>query len=199
VSLAPQRSVSIEHTKRNVFAPETIQMTIISIRGKSPAIDHSCFVAPNATIIGHVCIQAGASVWFNSVLRGDNDQVSIGKGSNIQDGAILHNDPGFPVRVGDHVTVGHQALLHGCTVHDGALIGIQAVVLNGAVIGERSLVAAGSLVTEGAEFPPCSLIVGRPAKVVRALTPDEQVKILKNSQDYSTLAAEYLLTESISA
>ncbi|MCC5884463.1 MAG: gamma carbonic anhydrase family protein [Halomonas sp.] len=144
-------------------------MAIYRLGEHRPDIHESVYVAQSAEVIGQVTLKADASVWYQAVLRGDTDQLEVGEGSNIQDGAVLHADPGFPLKVGQRVTVGHQAMLHGCTIGDGSLIGIQAVILNGAVIGENCLVAAGAVVKEGAEFPPNSLIVGAPAKVVREL------------------------------
>lgn len=148
-------------------------MSIYALGEFAPQIDESAWVADSADVMGDVRLAADASVWFNAVLRGDNTTLTIGRGTNIQDGAILHSDHGFPLTIGDDVTVGHQVMLHGCTVGDGSLIGIQSVVLNGARIGRDCLVGAGSLVTEGKEFPDGSLIMGRPAKVVRTLTPEQ--------------------------
>ncbi|BBI52992.1 gamma carbonic anhydrase family protein [Vreelandella olivaria] len=125
-----------------------------------PDIQDDVYIAETADVIGQVTLKSRASVWYQAVLRGDSDHLEVGEESNIQDGAVLHADPGFPLKVGKGVTVGHQAMLHGCTVGDGCLIGIQAVVLNGAVIGENSLVGAGAFIKEGAVFPPNSLIVG---------------------------------------
>ena len=138
------------------------------------------FVAPSADVIGSVRLGHNASVWFGAVVRGDTSDISVGEGSNIQDGSVLHADVGMPLTIGRHVTVGHQVMLHGCTVGDECLIGIGAVVLNGAKIGNNCLVGARSLVTEGKEFPPGSLIMGSPAKVVRELTP-EQIEGLRQS------------------
>lgn len=146
--------------------------------GISPEIAEGCFVAPTAVVIGKVILESEASVWFGAVLRGDTEPIRIGEGSNIQDGAVLHTDPGFPLKLGRGVTVGHQAMLHGCEIGDGALVGIGAVILNGAKIAQECLVGAGALVTEGKSFPPRSLIVGSPARVIRTLT-DEQVSGLK--------------------
>lgn len=142
------------------------------------------FVAHNATVLGSVTLQDRSSVWFNVVIRGDNDQITIGQGSNIQDGAILHTDPGFPLTVGQDVTVGHQAMLHGCTVGDGSLIGIGAVVLNGAKIGKGCLIGANALVPEGMDIPDGSLVVGSPAKVKRILSDKQQQGLLANAHSY---------------
>ncbi|MBE0489981.1 MAG: gamma carbonic anhydrase family protein, partial [Halomonas sp.] len=145
-------------------------MAIYQYGEHRPDLQDDVYVAETADVIGQVTLKAGASVWYQAVLRGDTDHLEVGEQSNIQDGAVLHADPGFPLRVGRGVTVGHQAMLHGCTIGDGSLIGIQAVILNGAVIGDNCLVAAGAVVKEGAEFPPNSLIVGAPAKVIRELS-----------------------------
>ena len=131
------------------------------------------YVAHNATIIGSVTLLAGASVWFNAVLRGDNEPITVGEQSNIQDGAVLHTDDGFPLTVGREVTVGHMAMLHGCTIGNNSLVGIKAVVMNGAMIGECSIVGAGALVTEGKRIPPRSLVLGSPGRVVRTLSDEE--------------------------
>jgi len=149
-----------------------------------PDIQDDVYIAETADVIGQVTLKARSSVWYQAVLRGDSDHLEIGEESNIQDGAVLHADPGFPLKVGKGVTVGHQAMLHGCTVGDGCLIGIQAVVLNGAVIGENSLVGAGAFIKEGAVFPPNSLIVGSPAKVVRALSDEAIAGLKNNAQGY---------------
>jgi len=142
-------------------------MAIYQYGEHRPELQDDVYVAETADVIGQVTLKRGASVWYQAVLRGDTDHLEVGEESNIQDGAVLHADPGFPLRVGRGVTVGHQAMLHGCTIGDGSLVGIQAVILNGAVIGENCLVAAGAVVKEGAEFPAGSLIVGAPARVVR--------------------------------
>ena len=136
-----------------------------------PKIHETAWVAKSAKVIGRVELGAGASVWFGVVIRGDVEDIRIGRNSNIQDNSVLHADSGIPLTIGENVTVGHQVMLHGCTVGDGSLIGIQAVVLNGAKIGRNCIVGAGALVTEGKQFPDGSLIVGSPAKVVRALSP----------------------------
>jgi carbonic anhydrase/acetyltransferase-like protein (isoleucine patch superfamily) len=138
------------------------------------------FIADTAVVIGHVLLRANASVWFNAVIRGDNELITIGENSNVQDGAVLHTDPGFPLTIGSGVTVGHKAMLHGCTIGDNSLVGINAVVLNGATIGRNCLIGANALVTEGKEIPDNSMVLGSPGKVVRELTP-EQIEGLRRS------------------
>ena len=144
-------------------------MAIYELDGKTPQLGEGAWVAESAQVIGPVELGPGASVWFGVVIRGDNDLIRIGRNSNVQDLACLHSDDGVPLTIGENVTIGHQAMLHGCTVGDGSLIGIQAVVLNKAKIGRNCIVGAGSVVTEGKEFPDNSLILGSPAKVVRTL------------------------------
>lgn len=156
-------------------------MALYLLDGKSPQTCGDDFwVAPNATVLGNVRLHRDASVWFGAVLRGDNDPIIIGEGSNIQDGAVCHTDLGYPLILGKGITVGHRAVLHGCTVGDYCLVGIGAVVLNGARIGAESLIGAGALVLENTEIPPRSLVVGSPAKVVRELT-EEAVRALHAS------------------
>lgn len=140
---------------------------IVPYKGKRPQADESAFVAENAVLIGDVTLEADASVWFGAVLRGDNEPILVGRGSNVQDNATLHCDPGHPLTIGADVTIGHNAVVHGCTVRDGALIGMGAVVLDDAVVGEYAIVGAGAVVKSGMEIPPYSLAVGSPAKVVR--------------------------------
>ncbi|TVP48570.1 MAG: gamma carbonic anhydrase family protein [Halomonas sp.] len=159
-------------------------MAIYQYGEHRPDIQDDVYIAETADVIGQVTLKAHSSVWYQAVLRGDSDHLEVGEESNIQDGAVLHADPGFPLKVGKGVTVGHQAMLHGCTVGDGCLIGIQAVVLNGAVIGENSLVGAGAFIKEGAVFPPNSLIVGSPARVVRELSDEVVEGMQKNAQGY---------------
>jgi carbonic anhydrase/acetyltransferase-like protein (isoleucine patch superfamily) len=168
-------------------------MALYRLGADAPQIAASAFVAPNATLIGKVVLGEDVSIWFNAVLRGDNEPIVIGAGSNVQDCAVLHNDLGFPLTVGAHVTIGHAAVVHGCTIGDGSLIGIQAVVMNGAVIGRQCLVAAGSIVTEGKTFPDRSLILGAPAKAVRTLSDEDVARLLTHSApDYSRRRARYL-------
>jgi len=166
-------------------------MAVYRLGGVSPAIAASAYIAPNATIIGNVALAERSSVWFGATLRGDNDSISIGAGSNVQDGAVLHTDPGFPMSVGAEVSIGHQAMLHGCTVGDGSLIGIQALLLNGAVIGKNCLVGAGAVITERKTFADGSLIFGAPARVVRELTAEERANVLKAAAIYVSRGAYY--------
>jgi carbonic anhydrase/acetyltransferase-like protein (isoleucine patch superfamily) len=161
------------------------------IGDKTPQVAASAYVTREATLVGEVILGEQASVWFGAVLRGDNEPLRIGAGTNIQEGAVLHADPGYPLTLGDNVTVGHQAMLHGCTVGDGALIGIQAVVLNGAVIGAGSLVGAGAVVTERKVFPERSMILGAPAKLVRQLSDEEVAGIRRIADNYASRAARY--------
>jgi len=149
-----------------------------------PQLADGAWVADSAQVIGNVVLAEDANVWFGVVLRGDNEVLRIGRGSNVQDGTIMHTDMGYPLTIGDKVTIGHQVMLHGCTVGDGSLIGIQAVVLNGAKIGRHCLVGAGSLVTEGKEFPDGSLIMGTPARVVRQLTLEQIEGLERNAEHY---------------
>jgi len=145
-------------------------MALYRLGNETPRIAASAWVADSAQVMGQVELQQDASVWFGSILRGDTEWLVVGRGTNIQDGSVVHADHGFPTTLGAGVSVGHQVMLHGCTIGDHSLVGIQSVVLNGARIGRHCLVGAGSLVTEGKEFPDGSMIMGRPAKVVRALT-----------------------------
>ena len=148
-------------------------MAIYRLDEQTPRVADTAWVADSAQVMGHVELAEGTSVWFGAILRGDNELLRIGKGSNVQDGAVIHADPGFPVSLGENVSVGHRVMLHGCTVGDGSLIGIGAVVLNGAKIGRNCLVGAGALVTGGKEFPDGSMILGSPAKAVRELAPEQ--------------------------
>ncbi len=159
-------------------------MAIYQLGDEAPDIHPTAWVADSAQVIGAVTMAESSSVWFGVVARGDSDRITIGRGSNIQDGSVLHADQGVPLHIGDNVTVGHQAMLHGCTIGEGSLIGIQAVVLNGAKIGRNCLVGAGALVTEGKEFPDGSLIMGSPAKVVRSLTPEQMAGMQRGTKHY---------------
>jgi carbonic anhydrase/acetyltransferase-like protein (isoleucine patch superfamily) len=172
-------------------------MAIYRIGEDEPHLTAGAWVADSATVIGRVRLGVDASVWYGSVIRGDNDLISIGARSNIQDGSVLHTDHGIPMVIGDDVTVGHQVMLHGCTVGDGSLIGIQSVVLNGARIGRNCLVGAKSLVTEGKEFPDGSLIMGSPAKVVRMLTPEQFQMLAYGASHYVHQAARHRAAQKI--
>ena len=154
-------------------------------------IDPSVFIAPGAVIIGDVTLSKACSVWFNAVIRADTAPITVGPQSNIQDGAVFHADPGYPVDIGCGVTIGHGAVIHGAKVGDNTLIGIRAVILNGAVIGKDSVVGANALVTGGKTFPPASLILGSPAKVVRALTPEEIENNRKAAETYAKRAQAF--------
>jgi len=157
-------------------------MALYELDGSTPQVAESAWVADSAEVMGNVHLAADTSIWFGAVLRGDNDPITIGAGTNVQDGSVLHSDFGQPLTLGERVTVGHKVMLHGCTVGDESLIGIGAVVLNGARIGRNCLVGAGALVTEGKEFPDGSMILGSPAKAVRQLTP-EQIQGLRGSAE----------------
>jgi carbonic anhydrase/acetyltransferase-like protein (isoleucine patch superfamily) len=166
-------------------------MALYKLGDISPRIAASAYTAPNATIVGKVVLAEHSSVWFGATLRGDNETISIGVNSNVQDGAVLHTDPGFPLLVGTNVSVGHQAMLHGCSVGDGSLIGIQAVVLNAAMIGKGCLVGAGAVITERKIFADGTLILGAPAKVVRELTAEERENLLKVAANYAARGAYF--------
>lgn len=166
-------------------------MAIYELDGMVPQIAGSAWVAESAHVMGCVDIGDDASIWFETVVRGDTAAITIGAGSNIQDACVLHADLGMPLNIGCHVTVGHQVVLHGCTIGDESLIGIGAVVLNGARIGKNCLVGAGSLVTEGKEFADGSMIMGSPARVVRQLTPVQMDGLRKSAQHYIANAQRF--------
>jgi carbonic anhydrase/acetyltransferase-like protein (isoleucine patch superfamily) len=159
-------------------------MSVFRLGEVTPQLPGRYYLAPGAQLIGNVILGEDASVWFNAVLRGDNEPITIGARSNIQDGSVLHTDPGAPLTIGEGVTVGHKVMLHGCTVGDNSLVGINAVILNRAVIGRDSLVGAGALVTEGKTFPDGVLIMGTPARVVRDLTPEQIAGLRRSAQTY---------------
>ena len=169
-------------------------MAIYELDGVAPQVHTQAWVAPSAQVMGQVSVGAGASIWFGTVVRGDTERITIGADSNIQDASVLHADAGQPLVIGERVTVGHQAMLHGCTVGDESLIGIGAIVLNGAKIGRHCLVGAGALVTEGKEFPDGSMILGSPAKVVRQLTPEQIEGLRQSAQHYKTNAQRFAKT-----
>jgi carbonic anhydrase/acetyltransferase-like protein (isoleucine patch superfamily) len=166
-------------------------MAIYQLDGEVPRIAETAWVADSAHVIGRVELQEDSSVWFGAILRGDNERITLGPRSNVQDGSVLHTDMGFPLMIGADVTIGHQVMLHGCTIGDGSLVGIQAVVLNGARIGRNCLVGAGALVTEGKEFPDGSLIVGTPAKAVRQLGPEQIERMRLGAPHYVDNAQRY--------
>lgn len=159
-------------------------MAVYELDGISPEIAASAWVADSAQVMGAVNIGDDASIWFGTVVRGDTSSITIGEGSNVQDASVLHADLGMPLVIGRHVTVGHQVMLHGCTIGDESLIGIGAIVLNGAKIGKNCLVGAGALVTEGKEFPDGSMIIGSPARVVKQLTPEQMQGLRQSAQHY---------------
>ncbi|MFV2090612.1 MAG: gamma carbonic anhydrase family protein [Pseudomonadales bacterium] len=155
------------------------------------AENDECWVADSAMVMGSVMLKRGTSVWFNAVLRGDREPISVGEGSNVQDGCVLHTDPGFPLAIGSNVTVGHKAILHGCEVGDNSLIGINAVVLSGAIIGKNCLIGANSLITEGKVIPDNSMVMGSPGKVVRELSEQEIAGLENSAQEYRENARRF--------
>jgi carbonic anhydrase/acetyltransferase-like protein (isoleucine patch superfamily) len=166
-------------------------MALYELDGVAPQLAESSWVADSAQVMGNVHLAEGSSVWFGAVLRGDTETITVGKGSNVQDGSVMHADYGYPLVVGERVTIGHQVMLHGCTIGDETLIGIGATVLNGAKIGKHCLVGARSLVTEGKEFPDGSMIMGSPAKVVRQLTPEQIEGLRRSAAHYVENAERY--------
>lgn len=166
---------------------------IYSLADKTPVFnEQSNFIAPNASVMGDVELLEDASVWFGVVIRGDAERIVVGSGSNIQDGSVLHADPGYPLLIGDNVTVGHKAMLHGCTIGEGSLIGINAVVLNGAKIGKGCLIGANALVTENTEIPDGSMVLGSPGKVVRQLSDDQQAALDLSAKNYVLNAQRFM-------
>lgn len=161
---------------------------IITIAGQTPAADPSAFLAPTAVLSGDVELAAGASAFYGVSVRGDSAPIRVGEGTNLQDNVVLHADAGYPCTVGAGVSVGHSAVVHGCTVGDNCLIGMSATIMNGAVVGEGSLIAAGAVVLEGTQIPPRSLVAGVPAKVRRELNDDEYQSVLDNASHYVELA-----------
>ena len=161
---------------------------ILSVNGRAPDVHAESWVAPNASVIGQVTLSAKASVWYGAVLRAEFEPISIGEGANLQDGVTVHVDPGFPATIGAAVSVGHNAVLHGCTIEDGCLVGMGAVILNGAHVGAGSLIAAGAVVAQGAVIPPGSLVAGVPGKVRRELSADEVTDNRNNALVYEHLS-----------
>ncbi len=160
-------------------------------KNKVSLVGEGHFIAPNAAVIGDVKLMTNTNIWFNCVLRGDAERIEVGEGTNIQDGTVMHADPGFPLILGKNITVGHSAMLHGCRIGDGSLIGINSVVLNGVIIGKGCLIGANSLVTEGTQIPDGSLVMGSPAKVKGQLTRDQQKNLLLNASHYVNNSAYY--------
>ncbi|MES2842592.1 gamma carbonic anhydrase family protein [Hydrogenophaga sp.] len=169
-------------------------MALYELDGTAPRVAESAWVADNAQVIGNVVLGEDSSVWFGVTVRGDTETITIGRGSNVQDGSVLHADVGLPLNIGENVTVGHQVMLHGCTIGDGSLIGIGAVVLNGAKIGKHCLVGAGSLVTEGKEFPDGTMILGSPARVAKTLSPEQIEGLRMSAKHYTDNAARFRKT-----
>ncbi len=168
-------------------------MTLYSYKNFAPECPENgdYFVAPDANVIGKVRLGEASSIWFGATLRGDNELIDVGEGSNVQENSVLHTDMGFPLTIGENCTVGHMAILHGCTIGNQSLIGMGATVMNGAVIGENCLIAAGALVTEGQNIPDGSLAVGRPAKVIRSLDDEAIAKLAKSATQYQKRAADF--------
>ena len=166
-------------------------MALFSLGDRKPVLGREAWVAPNATVIGDVILGDEASIWWNAVVRGDNDTITIGAGTNIQDGSVLHADEGVPLTLGDRVTVGHLVMLHGCTIGEESLIGIKSVILNRAVIGRHCIIGANSLIPEGKVIPDRSLVMGSPGKVVRQLSDEEVAKLRLAAQGYVDNARRY--------
>jgi carbonic anhydrase/acetyltransferase-like protein (isoleucine patch superfamily) len=166
-------------------------MPLYQLGDIAPRLADGAWVAPEAQVIGNVVMDEGASVWFGAVVRGDNEPITIGPRSNIQDGSVLHSDPGSPLTIGEGVTVGHKVTLHGCTIGDNVLIGIGAIILNRAVIGRDSIVGAGSLVPEGKVYPDGVLILGAPARVVRELMPEQVAGLRRSAEHYVANAQRF--------
>jgi len=191
MSFSPSQS-SISRIKSTIVLPHPKEHMDIDGIFANPNIDPTAWVAPNAVVIGRVMLKARSSVWYNCVLRGDQERIEVGEESNIQDGSILHIDPGFPCLIGNRVTVGHSAVVHGCIVRDGALIGISATVLSRAEIGEGALIAAGALVLEGTKVPPRTLWAGVPAKQIKELDPQQQERLSATYRHYVNNGAVYM-------
>jgi carbonic anhydrase/acetyltransferase-like protein (isoleucine patch superfamily) len=167
---------------------ESGKALVVGVAGREPEVDRDAFTAPTSVVLGDVRLAAGASVWYHAVLRGDCESISVGSGSNIQDNSTVHADPGFPAVVGERVTVGHNAVLHGCVIEDDVLVGMGSTVLNGAHVGSGSLIAANALVPQGMRVPPGSLVAGVPGKVRRELTEEEREMVRVNAAHYMELA-----------
>jgi carbonic anhydrase/acetyltransferase-like protein (isoleucine patch superfamily) len=166
---------------------------IYTLDGIAPEIDPTAWVAPEAVLIGKVVIEPGANIWFGAMIRGDNEEIRVGAGSNVQENSVLHTDMGFPLVIGANCTIGHKAMLHGCTIGDGTLVGMGATILNGAKIGKGCLIGACALVTEGKEIPDGSLVMGAPGKVVRVLDAEARDRLLRSAAGYRANARRFAL------
>ena len=164
---------------------------IYALDGIAPDIHPDAWIAATAALIGKVSLAAGANIWFGAVLRGDNEMISVGQGSNVQENAVLHTDMGYPLMIGAQCTIGHKAMLHGCSIGDGTLIGMGATVLNGAIIGRGCLIGACALITEGKDIPDGALVMGSPGKVIRVLDADAQARLLLSAQSYQANARRF--------
>lgn len=164
---------------------------IYALDDHTPQIHPEAWVAPGAHAIGKVVLEAGASLWFGAVLRGDNEEIRVGRGSNVQENCVLHTDIGYPLVIGADCTIGHKAMLHGCTIGEGSLIGMGATVLNGAKIGKGCLIGAGALITEGKEIPDGALVMGAPGKVVRVLDEEARARLIQSAQGYQANARRF--------
>ena len=164
---------------------------IYALDGIAPTIDPTAWIAPDAVLVGKVVVEADASIWFGAVIRGDNEEIRVGAGSNVQENSVLHTDMGYPLVIGANCTIGHKAMLHGCTIGDGTLIGMGATVLNGAKIGTGCLIGACALITEGKEIPDGSLVMGSPGKVVRALDETARARLLSSAAGYQANARRF--------
>jgi carbonic anhydrase/acetyltransferase-like protein (isoleucine patch superfamily) len=166
-------------------------MTIYALAGMAPQIDPTAWVAPDANVIGNVVLAAKSSVWFGCTIRGDNETITVGAGSNVQENCVFHTDPGCPLTIGENCTIGHKVMLHGCTIGDNSLIGMGATVLNGAVIGRNCLIGAGALITENKVIPDGSLVMGAPGKVVRSLDETAIAGLTRSAEHYQQNAARF--------
>ncbi len=164
---------------------------IWELDGVAPDLAPDVWVAADAQVMGRVALAQGVSVWWGAVLRGDNEEIRVGRGSNVQELCVFHTDPGYPLRIGTDCTIGHRAILHGCQIGDGALIGMGATILNGAKIGDGALIGAGALIAEGKEIPPGALVMGAPGKVIRSLDDDARAGLLKSAEHYRHNAARF--------
>jgi len=166
-------------------------VTVYALGDKTPRLDETAYVAPTADVMGYVELEAGASVWFGAVIRGDNDLIQVGKNSNVQDNSVLHTDPGAPLMIGEGVTIGHRVMLHGCTIGDNSLIGIGATILNNAKIGKNCIIGAHALITEGKEIPDNSMVVGAPGRVIRTLSENQIAMLRMSAEIYVKNAARF--------